>query len=80
MFDNDEILPGEYLHYKGRKYEVLCMATHSETEERLVVYRPLYGDAFEQGERLGDVWVRPAAMFVEQVEVDGSRIPRFKKL
>ena len=54
---------------KGGAYEVLGVATHSETEERLVVYRPLYGE--------GALWVRPLAMFVEWVEVDGERKPRF---
>ena len=61
--------PGRYRHYKGGAYEVLGVATHSETEERLVVYRPLYGE--------GALWVRPLAMFVEWVEVDGERRPRF---
>lgn len=49
--------PGLYRHYKGKHYEVLGIAKHSETEEYLVVYRPLYG---EQG-----LWVRPLAMFEE---------------
>ena len=61
--------PGRYRHYKGGAYEVLGVATHSETEECLVVYRPLYGE--------GALWVRPLAMFVEWVEVDGERKPRF---
>ncbi|MBT8146988.1 MAG: DUF1653 domain-containing protein [Gammaproteobacteria bacterium] len=61
--------PGKYRHYKGGEYEVLGVASHSETEEQLVVYRPLYG---ERG-----LWVRPLAMFCEEVEVDGKRIPRF---
>ncbi len=61
--------PGRYRHYKGGAYEVLGVATHSETEERLVVYRPLYGE--------GALWVRPLAMFVEWIEVDGERRPRF---
>ena len=64
-----DLSPGRYRHYKGRAYEVLGVATHSETEERLVVYRPLYGE--------GALWVRPLAMFVEWVEVDGERRPRF---
>lgn len=61
--------PGRYQHYKGPFYEVIGVATHSETEERLVVYRALYG---EQG-----LWVRPLAMFCQQVEVDGRLVPRF---
>ncbi len=47
--------PGRYRHYKGKDYEVIGLATHSETEEQLVVYRTLYGNF--------DLWVRPQAMF-----------------
>lgn len=60
---------GRYRHYKGRDYEVLGVARHSETLEPLVVYRPLYAD-------LG-LWVRPWAMFVEDVEHEGRTVPRF---
>ncbi|WP_320669930.1 DUF1653 domain-containing protein [Patulibacter defluvii] len=63
------IVPGRYRHYKGPEYEVLFEARHSETEELMVVYRQLYG---ERG-----LWVRPAAMFAETVEVDGVPTPRF---
>ena len=65
----EEIKPGRYRHYKGGEYEVLGLATHSETEEPMVVYRPLYG---ERG-----LWVRPAAMWNETVERDGKRYRRF---
>ncbi len=68
----NEILPGRYRHFKGGEYEVLCVATHSETLEPLVVYRALYGD--------GGVWVRPAAMWNETVERDGKPVLRFTKL
>ncbi|MAB41517.1 MAG: DUF1653 domain-containing protein [Pseudomonadales bacterium] len=61
--------PGRYRHYKGKDYQVIGLARHSETEEALVVYRTLYGDF--------DLWVRPLAMFNEQVEVDGEAYPRF---
>ena len=61
--------PGRYRHYKGKDYQVIGLARHSETEEPLVVYRTLYGDF--------DLWVRPLAMFNEQVEVDGEAYPRF---
>ena len=61
---------GKYRHYKGSDYEVLGTATHSETGEKLVVYRPLYGDRA--------LWVRPLAMFTEHVEVEGREIPRFE--
>ncbi len=63
---------GKYRHYKGNDYEVIGVATHSETREPMVVYRPLYG---EMG-----LWVRPLAMFMETVTVDGKTVPRFAKL
>jgi hypothetical protein len=62
--------PGRYRHYKGKDYEVIGCARHSETEEEFVVYRALYGDRA--------LWVRPRAMFEENVIVDGKRIPRFR--
>lgn len=63
------VRPGRYRHYKGYEYIVLGVARHSETEEELVVYRPDYGDH--------NLWVRPRAMFEQQVEVDGRQVPRF---
>lgn len=66
------IATGLYRHYKGGRYEVLGVARHSETHEALVVYRPLYGE--------GALWVRPHAMFVGSVEVDGVHRQRFEKL
>ena len=66
------IKPGRYRHYKGGDYEVIGCARHSETEEELVVYRALYGDR--------GLWVRPMAMFVEAVQVDGQLVPRFSLL
>jgi hypothetical protein len=62
--------PGRYRHYKGKEYIVLGVARHSETDEELVVYRQDYGD--------GLLWVRPKAMFLETVEVDGKSVPRFE--
>ena len=67
-----EIQPGKYRHFKGREYEVLHLARHSETEEWMVVYRALYGDF--------GIWVRPASMWLETVERDGKVIPRFQKI
>ncbi|KMQ72887.1 DUF1653 domain-containing protein [Marinobacter subterrani] len=67
-----EIRPGRYRHYKGKDYEVLGIARHSETEEQMVVYRCLYGDH--------SLWVRPLAMFRETVEVAGEQVPRFARL
>lgn len=63
------IKPGRYRHYKGGEYEVIDTARHSETEELLVLYRPLYGDR--------KLWVRPRDMFVESIEVNGTLQPRF---
>lgn len=60
---------GKYKHYKGSFYQVEGVATHSETEEKMVVYRPLYG---EQA-----LWVRPLEMFQETLSVDGHTVPRF---
>jgi hypothetical protein len=62
--------PGRYQHYKGNEYEVLGVARHSETDEELVVYRPLYG--------AGGLWVRPRAMFCDTVTVGGLMVPRFR--
>ena len=64
-----ELKPGIYQHFKGNRYELLHVATHSETLEPMVVYRALYG------ERGG--WVRPAAMWDEHVEKDDYSGPRF---
>lgn len=61
---------GKYKHYKGKEYEVIGVAKHSETLEELVVYRALYGKHY--------LWVRPLKMFLEDVKVDGKKIPRFK--
>jgi hypothetical protein len=64
--------PGLYRHYKGNLYEVVDTVRHSETLEPLTLYRALYG---EKG-----LWVRPAAMFQEEVEIDGVRQARFAKV
>jgi len=67
---NDMLKLGKYKHYKGKEYEVIGVARHSETLEELVVYRALYGNH--------DLWVRPLKMFIEEVEVDGKKVPRFE--
>ncbi len=67
-----DIKLGVYQHYKGNKYLVLGVATHSETKEKLVVYVTLYTND------LAHLWVRPLAMFSEEVVVAGERRPRFQ--
>ncbi len=64
-----EIKLGIYQHFKGNRYLVLGIASHSETLEPMVVYQALYG---EKG-----LWVRPAAMWNEIVDKDGYHGPRF---
>lgn len=64
---------GTYEHYKGKHYEVLGTARHSETLEELVVYKALYFGEFGNN----SLWVRPKAMFTEQVLVNGEQKPRF---
>ena len=64
-----DIKPGRYRHFKGKEYEVLFTARHSETEEEMVVYRTLYGDR--------SIWVRPASMWNETVEREGQSFKRF---
>ena len=64
--------PGLYRHYKGNDYRVIGLARHSETLEPMVVYDALDG---ERGR-----WVRLAAMFLETVEIDGRKVPRFSRV
>ena len=65
----ESIKPGRYRHFKGKEYEVLGVARHSETEDEHVVYRALYGDF--------GLWVRPVSMWNETVERDGKTFRRF---
>ena len=64
-----ELRPGIYRHFKGNLYELIGVASHSETLEPMVVYRALYGEC--------GLWVRPAAMWSETVERGGEVFPRF---
>jgi hypothetical protein len=63
-----EIKLGKYKHYKGGEYEVVGLAKHSETLEEMVIYR----------NSEGQFWVRPLKMFLEDVEVDDKKVPRFE--
>ncbi|MCD4756191.1 DUF1653 domain-containing protein [bacterium] len=66
---------GKYEHYKGKQYEVIALARHSETLEELVVYKALY-----KSEEFGNnaVWARPRSMFLETVNIEGKEVPRFR--
>jgi len=64
------IKPGRYRHYKGKEYQVIGVAKHSETEEDLVVYRALYGAC--------SLWVRPATMFCEKIQNGEKLVSRFE--
>lgn len=76
--DMEAISPGVYRHSKsGREYEVIGIGRHSETLEELIVYRARYNSP-EFGEHA--LWVRPAAMFCEEVMVDGNKVPRFVRV
>jgi len=68
----ETIRPGRWRHFKGNEYQVLGLARHSETLEDLVVYRALYGE--------GGLWVRPVSMWLEAVDRDGYRGPRFVRI
>jgi len=72
MEKKHHITPGKYRHYKGKEYQVIGTAFHSETLEEMVVYKALYGDE--------DLWVRPAEMWNETVEVGGEKVKRFEKI
>lgn len=77
MTDNDlplliETPPGRYRHYKGGLYDVVGTVRHSETLEPMTLYRALYG-------QMG-LWVRPAAMFNEEVVIEGIKQPRFTRI
>ncbi len=68
----ETIEKGVYRHYKGNEYEVIGVANHSETLELMVVYRAMYGEK--------ELWVRPASMWNETVNVNGKEVKRFEKL
>ncbi len=73
----ETIALGRYRHFKGKEYEMIEIARHSETKEPMVVYKALYSD-----DTYGDeaVWIRPAVMWNKMIERDGKKFQRFEKL
>ncbi len=73
-----KVRPGKYMHFKGKLYEVLGTARHSENpDEEFVVYRALYSS---RGYGRNALWVRPKGMFMQKVSVGGKMVPRFRFL
>lgn len=70
------IVSGKYKHYKGKLYEVIGLAHHSETLEEMVVYKALYQTQFGEN----SLWVRPASMFNETIIFEGQEVKRFELL
>jgi hypothetical protein len=69
-----EFLKGTYRHYKGNLYELIDIVHHSETLEKMVLYKSLYENS------IGELWVRPYEMFFEEIEVDGKMVKRFERI
>ncbi len=69
-----QLKTGKYRHYKGKEYEVIGVALHSETLEEMVVYRALYENELSQ------LWSRPIRLFLGTVEVDGRPVKRFEHI
>jgi hypothetical protein len=72
--DSELSIGSLYEHYKGKRYRVHGVVRHSETLEELVLYEALYEND------LGKMWVRPKGMFLESLEINGKRVPRFRHL
>jgi hypothetical protein len=70
------IQPGKYRHFKGKMYEVIGVAKHSETLEDYVVYKALYDSEFGKNA----LWVRPLKMFEEKVKVGDKEVSRFERI
>jgi hypothetical protein len=72
MQNKNLVIPGIYRHYKGNEYEVIGIGKHTETEEDVVVYRPLYKSEIAY-------WIRPYEMFISDVLSGGVAYPRFSR-
>jgi hypothetical protein len=73
----NKIKSGKYQHFKGNFYEVIGIALDSETLKEYVVYKALYNSK-EFG--LDTLWIRERENFLGEVEVDGKKVPRFKRV
>ena len=74
MTDFPSIEIGVYRHNKsGKQYEVLGVALQTETDEVLVIYKPLWDSEY-------GLFARPYAMFIELVELNGQTMPRFERI
>lgn len=71
----EELKLGKYIHYKGMIVDVIGVALHSETMEKMVVYS--HADHVK-GQGADTLWVRPLEMFLETIEKDGKKMPRFE--
>jgi hypothetical protein len=74
--DQQIVAPGKYKHYKGHYYQVIGVAIHSETLDKLVLYQAMY-DSPEFGHNV--IWVRPLSMFFDTVTFNGKKMKRFEK-
>lgn len=69
--DRNDSDPTLYRHYKGGVYKITGIATHTETDEKMVVYFRVEDE---------ELFVRPFRVFFEKVEVNGKKVPRFEKM
>ena len=71
MCKTKAVIGKKYRHYKGGLYRVINIATHTETEEVLVIYK---------GIESNKIWARPKGIFEGKVEMDSGNINRFCQL
>lgn len=77
---SDLIIGGTYRHYKnGHSYRVIDIALHTDTQEKMVIYKALY-ECPDLADEYGTnpTFTRPYDIFMETVEFEGKTVPRFK--
>jgi len=68
----DQIKTGDiWRHYKNKDYRIITVSCSTEDLTWSVVYEALYDNAVSQ------IWHRPIEMFLEEIEIDGTNVPRF---